>query len=266
MPFAQCDGPDLYFELSGSGPRLLYFNGSGVTLEDAALITGALAQRFEVLAYDYRGLGRSGRVNDSYTMADCAADAVAVMDAAGWPSALVVGMSFGGMVALELAVSYPDRVERLALLCTSAGGRGGSSFPLEELDALDPGVRQVRRRTLLDTRFDPDWLASHTNDLRYVETVEARTSNREPDQRGIREQLKARSSHDTWDRLPAITCPTFIGCGRYDGIAPLPNSEAMASAIGHAELHVYPGGHGFLFQAPKSFDDITDFLLAAPVI
>ncbi len=135
MPFASSEGPDLYFEVSGSGPHLLFVNGSGVTLVDSAPITAGLASRFEVLAFDHRGLGRSGEVTAEYTMADCAEDAVSVLDAAGWASALVVGMSFGGMVAMELAVSYPKRVERLALLCTSSGGRGGSSFPLHELES-----------------------------------------------------------------------------------------------------------------------------------
>ena len=129
MPVVRSEGPDLYFEVSGSGPRVLYVNGSGVTPEDAGLITGLLASRFEVLAYDYRGLGRSGEVTGGYTMADCATDAVTVMDAAGWPTAFVVGISFGGMVAIELAVSHPEHVDRLALLCTSAGG-GGDSPPV----------------------------------------------------------------------------------------------------------------------------------------
>ncbi len=265
MPVTRSDRPDLYFEVSGSGPRLLYVNGSGSTLDDAGLITGLLASKFEVLAYDYRGLGRSGEVTGGYTMSDCATDAVSVMDAAGWPTSLVVGMSFGGMVALELVVSHPERVDRLALLCTSTGGPGGSSFPLEELDGLDPATRQARRRTLMDTRFDSAWLDSHPDDRRLVAVIESRASGRDPDQPGIQEQLKARSNHDTWDRLATITCPTFIGCGRYDGIAPLQNSEAMASAITGAELHVYPGGHGFLSQAPESFDDVTRFLLTAPV-
>lgn len=266
MPVARSDGPDLYFEVSGSGPRLLFINGSGVTLEDSGLITTVLASRFEVLAYDYRGLGRSAEVTAGYTMAECASDAVAVMDAAGWPSALVFGISFGGMVALELVVSHPARVERLALLCTSAGGRGGSSFPLHELEDLEPEARDVRRRTLMDTRFDERWLDSHPDDRRLVTMMESRSQSHDhPRQRGIHEQLEARRTHDTWDRLAAITCPTFIGCGCYDGIAPLQNSEAMASQIRGAELHVYPGGHAFLAQAPESFDDIVGFLLADPV-
>ena len=265
MPVAPSDGPDLHYEVSGSGPRLLFLNGSGVTLEDSGLMLAGLASRFEVLAFDYRGLGRSGEVTAPYTMAEVAGDAVAVMDAAGWSSAPVVGISFGGMVALELVVSYPQRVERLALLCTSAGGRGGSSFPLHELEGLDPEVRLARRRILMDTRFDPAWLDSHPDDRRLVAMMESRGPGPDhPGRAGIHEQLQARRTHDTWDRLAGIACPTFIGCGRFDGIAPLRNSEAMASEIPGAELHAYPGGHAFLAQAPESFEDVARFLLAAP--
>jgi pimeloyl-ACP methyl ester carboxylesterase len=265
MPVARADGADLFYEVSGSGPRLLFVNGSGVTLEDSGLITAALASRFEVLAYDHRGLGRSSEVAGGYTLVDCAADAVSVMDAAGWATTPVVGISFGGMVALELAVSHPDRVERLALLCTSAGGGGGSSFPLHELEGLDPEARNARRRTLLDSRFDQAWLDSHPVDRQLVMLMEARAPGPDhPRRAGIHEQLQARRTHDSWDRLPFITCPTFIGCGRYDGIAPVRNSEAMASRIGGAEFHVYEGGHAFLAQAPQSFDDLATFLVAPP--
>jgi 3-oxoadipate enol-lactonase len=190
-------------------------------------------------------------------MADCAADAQRVLDAAGWGTAPVVGISFGGMVALELAVSAPERLERLGLLCTSAGGGGGSSYPLHELEALDVDERTAARRQLMDTRFDQDWLDAHPGDRRLVEMLEAREPGRGP---GFREQLEARKGHDTWDRLGVIACPTFIGCGRFDGIAPPRNSEAMASRIRGAELHVYQGGHAFLAQDPQSLPDVLAFL------
>src|SRR5450755_590745 len=164
MPVARADGADLHFEVGGTGPRLLFVNGSGVTLADSRLLVDALASRFELLAYDHRGLGRSSVVTRGYAMADCAADAAEVMDAAGWTSASVVGISFGGMVALELAVSRPERIERLALLCTSAGGDGGSSYPLHDLEGLEPEERTGVRRTLMDKRFDAAWLANHPDD------------------------------------------------------------------------------------------------------
>ncbi len=261
MPIAPSTEAELYYELSGSGPRLVFVNGSGSTLAEAQLLTGVLAQRSEVLAFDYRGLGRSSEVTGSYTMADCAADTAAVMDAAGWAAAAVVGISFGGMVALELAVTQPRRVERLALLCTSAGGAGGSSYPLHELAGLDPEISQLRRRSLMDTRFDDAWLASHPSDQALVTAMASRAAGPDhPRAAGIHAQLQARRGHDTWDRLGAITCPTFIGCGRYDGIAPEANSRALASRIAQAELHVYEGGHAFLGQDRSAFADLSRFL------
>ncbi|HEX3980831.1 MAG TPA: alpha/beta hydrolase [Acidimicrobiales bacterium] len=255
------DGSDLFYQVTGSGPRLLFLNGSGVTLEEAALLVGMFSSSRRVLSFDYRGLGKSGPLTGGYTMADCAADARRVLDAVGWGTAPVVGISFGGMVALELAVSAPERLERLVLLCTSAGGGGGSSYPLHELESLDVDERTAARRQLMDTRFDEAWLDSHPGDRRLVEMLEAREPGRGP---GFPEQLEARKGHDTWDRLDVIACPTFIGCGRFDGIAPPRNSEAMASRIREAELHVYEGGHAFLAQDPQSLPDVLAFLQDVP--
>jgi pimeloyl-ACP methyl ester carboxylesterase len=183
------------------------------------------------------------------------------MDAVSWDSARVLGISFGGMVAQELAVTTPDRVERLALLCTSAGGQGGSSYPLQQLEHLGEDERIQKRRQLMDTRFDPEWLASHPFDRDLVDALEKRAPDAGPGQGpGPRLQLEARRHHDVWDRLPAVTCPTYIACGRFDGIAPPQNSTAMASRIAGAELHVYEGGHAFLAQDPRSITDVIGFL------
>jgi 3-oxoadipate enol-lactonase len=178
----------------------------------------------------------------------------------------VVGLSFGGMVAQELAVTEPDRLDRLVLLCTSPGGEGGSSYPLHELEDLSPEERPAARRRLMDTRFDDEWLASHPADRRLVEMLAGRDADLSlaPEvRRGRHEQLEARRSHDVWDRLGSIGCATFIGCGRFDGIAPRVNSQAMASRIRRSELHVYDGGHAFLAQDPSSIGDILEFLSRA---
>ena len=84
-----------------------------------------LTDAFDVLAYDQRGLGRTSKPDKPYLMADFADDAAALLDAVGWEHVRVVGVSFGGMAALELALRYPGRVTRLALCCTSPGGQGG---------------------------------------------------------------------------------------------------------------------------------------------
>ena len=154
-------------------------------------------------------------------------------------------------------------MERLALLCTSPGGAGGSSYPLHELAALPDAERAERGRLLLDRRFDPAWLAAHPADRALAEAMSdrVRTDGGDPSaDAGRRQQLEARRTHDVWDRLDRITCPTFVGCGQFDGIAPPANSASIASRIAGAELHTYHGGHAFMAQDRRSIPDVITFL------
>ena len=124
MPFVHVRDIDVYYEISGSGPRLLAIPGSGADLRVNSL-AATLAGRFEVLTYDQRGLGRTSRPPGPYTMAGYAEDAAALLAALHWERCHVLGVSFGGMVAQELAIRYPRHVQRLVLACWSdpSGGR-----------------------------------------------------------------------------------------------------------------------------------------------
>ncbi|MFO1538455.1 MAG: alpha/beta fold hydrolase [Actinomycetota bacterium] len=261
MPTARLGDLDVYYERRGEGPRLLFCNGSGATLATTALLLDPYVARFDVLAHDQRGLGRTDVPPGPYEMADYAADAVALLDHVGWDRCRVVGVSFGGMVAQELAVTHPERVERLALVCTSPGG-AFASYPLHTLADADPDGAMALRTTLLDTRFTPEYLVAHDADRMLAEFVTGRRAEPVPEvaQRGMALQLDARSRHDVVDRLGAITCPTFVAAGRYDGIAPPANSEAIASRVRDATLRVYDGGHMFFVQDPTALPEILDFL------
>ena len=262
MPTAHVNGIDLYYEHSGKGRRLLFFNGSGATLQTTNPMIEPYRARFEVLVHDQRGLGRSEIPSGPYLMKDYAADALALLDLVGWSSCRVVGVSFGGMVAQEFAVTTPDRVERLVLACTSPGGAGGSSYPLHELDPLDDPSVSARMLRLLDTRFTPEYLAGHPADQALASMIAGRRleSNDADRRRGEREQLLARRDHDVMDRLPNVHCPTLVAAGRYDGIAPLANSDAIVSRIADAQLRIYEGGHAFFAQDPAALTEILDFL------
>jgi pimeloyl-ACP methyl ester carboxylesterase len=166
------------------------------------------------------------------------------------------------MVAQEFAVTWPERVDKLVLMCTSAGGAAGSSYPLHELGALDAEARQARMATLTDTRFTPEWLATHPEDGAFL-AERARQSDvpRSAETlRGERLQLGARIGHDVADRLGAITAPTLVAAGRYDGIAPVENSEQIVARITGARLEVYEGGHLFTAQDRRALADIGAFL------
>jgi pimeloyl-ACP methyl ester carboxylesterase len=262
MPTAHVNGIDLYYEHAGEGHRLLFLNGSGATLESTRARIDPYRARFEVLAHDQRGLGQTEIPAGPYSMQDYAADALALLDFVGWSSCRVIGVSFGGMVAQEFAVTWPDRVERLVLACTSPGGAGGSSYPLHELGSVADPTERERILLLLDTRFTPEYLAGHPADPALGSrlanpSAEAKSAER---RRGEREQLLARRTHDVMDRLPNITCPTLVAAGRYDGIAPLPNSKAIVSQIRDSELRVYEGGHIFFLQDQSALKEIPDFL------
>ncbi|MFI0460479.1 MAG: alpha/beta fold hydrolase [Ilumatobacteraceae bacterium] len=260
MPIFESDDISINYQISGAGPRVLFFNGSGATLQSTELLIRSLSKECEVLAHDQRGLGLTSIPDGPYTMAQYAADAAALLDHVGWKSSAVVGISFGGMVAQEFAVTFPMRVESLALLCTSTGGAGGSSYPLHELGALSADERAEKMATLSDTRFTPEWLASHPADAQMMSMRADQMTKSADVIRGERLQLAARLHHDVADRLHVIPCPTFVAAGKFDGIAPPVNSQAIVERIPNATMSVYEGGHMFLAQDPTAIREIRAFL------
>jgi hypothetical protein len=262
MPTCELSNVTFHYQVIGSGPRVLFLNGSGATLESSMPLINALAKQCEVLAFDQRGLGKTSVPNESYTMANLAADAAALLDHVGWGTCAVVGISFGGMVAQEFAVTWPARVERLVLLCTSAGGDAGSSYPLHELASLPVDKRTARSLVIADRRYTPEWLAEHPLDAEMVRLRNEAASVPKSDAtvKGEAMQLEARSTHNVADRLHHISCPTFVTAGRYDDLAPVKNSEEIVKRIPDATLAVYEGGHMFTAQDRQAILDIREFL------
>ena len=264
MPTAHLNGIDTYYERAGDGRPLLFLNASGATLASAALLVKPFTAAADTVAADQRGLGRTEVPPGPYSMADYAADALALADHVGWDTFAMVGVSFGGMVAQEVAVTAPERIERLALLCTSPGGPDAASFPLDTLEGLPPDERVARGMAVLDSRFTPEWLADHPIDKLIVDTFSRGQSAEHAldEARGLSEQLAARSHHDVVSRLGRITCPTFVANGQFDGIAPPSNGELIAARVPGATFHEYQGGHLFVFQDPAAFPEVIGFLTA----
>lgn len=254
----------LHHTLAGNGPRVLFFNGSGATLEGSAPIIDGLRGFASVLAHDQRGLGRTGIIDGPYTMVQYARDGADLLDYVGWDKCIVIGISFGGMVAQEFAVTFPERVEKLVLLCTSAGGDAGASYPLHENVGLDPATRGAKMRTIFDTRFTDDFLANDKFAAAMAKMLADRELVAKSDDvlRGEAMQLEARRHHDVASRLGNVTCPTLVMAGLYDGIAPVANSEGIARRIPGAELRTYEGGHLFIAQDPRAMADIRVFALS----
>jgi len=261
MPTVALNGLDLYYEQRGHGPRLLFLNGSGASIGTTEPMITPFCARFDVLVHDQRGLGRTSIPDAPFTMAQYAADAAALLDHVGWDTCRVIGISFGGMVAQELAVTWPERIERLALVCTSPGGIA-PSYPLHEVAALPADERAAVQLRILDRRFTPEWFETHPNDRLLLQGMAQRALIEKTDEqlRGEAEQLQARRYHDVVDRLGNIGCPTLVASGRFDGIAPVENGRLIADRIPGAELRLYDGGHAFWLQDHQALPDLFEFL------
>jgi 3-oxoadipate enol-lactonase len=241
----------------GDGPPLLVINGTGSDLRNRPnAVQWSIAEHFDVLTYDHRCLGRSEPADPDHqpTMADFAEDALALCASQGLERFAVIGISFGGMVAQEVAIRGGDRIESLVLCCTSSGGAGGSSYPLHEVYSRGWNLEEMLGRW--DTRAPHDQEVAERL-MRFFAGRTARPAEPPP---GLLKQLEARRHHDTYDRLGEIGCPTLVAYGRYDGTAKPANSEALARRIPDARAEGFDGGHMFLWQDPSAWPRISGFL------
>jgi 3-oxoadipate enol-lactonase len=156
-------------------------------------------------------------------------------------------------------------VERLVLASTSSGGAGGASHPFWQL--LDLTLEE-RAKWLVehgDARRDAAWQAAHSEQFQKLidQMLDGlRVGTDEPGHAvGLRRQIEARESHDTYNRLPNLKMPVFICGGHNDGIVSAPNLLAMQKQILGARLEIFEGGHLFLFQNPRALQRIIQFLL-----
>jgi 3-oxoadipate enol-lactonase len=265
MPYIKTADINIHYQHRGTGCPVLFLGGVGGDLRSqSSVFDSPLADNFEILAFDQRGTGLTDKPDEAYTMAQYAQDAAVVMDAINRDSAHVVGVSFGGMVAQELAIRYPQRVRSLVLCCSAAGGAGGSSYPIHELSGLSPTGRARKMLAIGDDRYNEAWQATHpdeTEQLLMEAAANASPFLSEPGGiTGITRQIEARSHHDCYDRLPAIQVPALVCGGTWDRQAKPAVVTRLHEQIPNSQLHFFAGGHGFLGQDPQAWKLIAWFI------
>jgi pimeloyl-ACP methyl ester carboxylesterase len=259
MPYAtSTDGARIHYEVHGSGAPVLLIMGLGSNAYGWYRTIPWLSPRYEVIAFDNRGTGRSDVPDGAYAIAQMAADAAAVLDAAGRERAHVVGASLGGMIAQRVALGYPQRVRSLALICTTPGGAHAARASDDVIGAMvqggeDPSTIYRRNAWFLygeDTRtHHPERIEE---DLVYRAKIPTRPA-------GYFGQLQAAMGHDTWDELPSLTVPTLVVHGDADLLVPTENGRLLASRIPRAELVLIPGA-GHMLQSDGG-DAVRDAVL-----
>jgi pimeloyl-ACP methyl ester carboxylesterase len=239
------DGAAIAWESDGpeDAPAVLLIMGLAYPAAAWFRLVPALAEHYRVLRVDNRGAGRTGDVPGApYTVETMAADCLAVLAAAGVEQAHVVGISMGGLMAQELALTAADRVRSLCLMATHPGiaqavtnpvamemlMKRGEMTPAEAAEASIPF--NYAPSTPRD-RIEEDWA---------VRMPLAATND------GYMAQAVGTSQWSGYDRLPGITVPTLVMTGDVDALVPPANAQILADRIPGAELVTVPDANHVL--------------------
>jgi 3-oxoadipate enol-lactonase len=253
MPLARVGEIELSYERAGSGPVLLLIMGMSGTFDhwDAGFLED-LRRDFDVIVYDHRGVGASTRLGQGrLTIAQLAEDAAGLLAALQVDSAHVLGISMGGMVAQELALSHPERIATLALGCTYCGGEGsalaGEDVMRRLAEGMSSGVRELAIRAAWEANVSPSFASNEEAYRRFLgiglrRAVPVVT---------IMAQMRAIAAHDTSTRLPQLRLPTLVIHGTLDEMLPVQNGHVIAGLIGDSRLEILEGiGHLFFWEQP----------------
>jgi poly(3-hydroxyalkanoate) depolymerase len=227
-------------EGTSAWPPLLLCNGIGASLELLQPFVDALDPRRGVIRFDMPGVGSSPAPVLPYHLATSAPLLAGLLDQLGYRQADVLGISWGGGLAQQFALSRPDRVRHLVLVATGPGA------------LMVPGHPRVLLRILTPRRHrDPGYAARIAGDLYGGSAREnpavardlLHATTRLGPARGYFYQLIASAGWTSLLRLPRLRPPTLILAGDDDPIIPLVNARIMHRLIPHSQLHVYHGGH-----------------------
>jgi pimeloyl-ACP methyl ester carboxylesterase len=254
-------GVNLYYEVAGQGPPVLLIQGVGVVGEGWRLQVDALKQRFQTLIFDNRGIGKSTPCAGPISIEVMAEDARALMDAAGWESAHVIGHSMGGVIAQQLALDAPRRVRSLSLLCTFARGKDAmrlTPWVLWMTLRTRIGTRRMRRRAFLEMLCPPGALENADMDAlasRFGMLIGRDLADQPPI---LMKQLMAMGRHNAYARLGEVRgIPTMVVSAEHDRIALPCYGETLASAIPGARLEgLRDVSHGVIIHAAESVNGL----------
>jgi 3-oxoadipate enol-lactonase len=247
------------WEERGVGAPLVLVHGLGYARWGWEPVADAFAEHFRVVLLDNRGIGESDIPSGPYAARDLAADVAAVLDAAGIGRAHVVATSLGGMAAQELAISRPERVDRLVLACTTPGGPRAFPLPKPTLRLLADAPSLAPEVAL--RRFVENALASDAP-AELVERIHALRLANPPHPAGWAAQAAAGTTHDALDRLGGIAAPTLVLHGTADTVIDARNAALLAERIPDARVELFEGcGHLFFWeQAERFVDVVSEFL------
>lgn len=247
MPFyRRPDGCRLYYEVHGSEalPPLILLEGLGGDIPGWRRNIPHLASRYWVIAFDFRGNGRSDSPHGPVTMSTFVQDTVGLLDHLDVSTSHVYGQSFGAMVGIEMSLSHPDRVRSLVLAATHAGHRGAT--PVGPRGKVPKDKPYLALYSEAFARQHPDQVA---------EDILVGSQNPQSPEAG-RRQWEAMEAWEAWDRLGEIGVPTLVLHGTEDRLVAVENARRLARGIPGAQLVLVEGaGHVYHSEQPDTADE-----------
>jgi pimeloyl-ACP methyl ester carboxylesterase len=262
MPFHRVNGIQIYFEEHGQGEPLLLIQGLGYPSGLWFLQIPALSRHFRTIVFDNRGVGKTDKPDEPYSVPLMASDAAGLLGALGIQKTHVVGVSLGGYIVQELALGYPDLVDRLVLLSTSCGGPKYAELTMAfwgevaTLAGLPPKEIIRQGMALASTeefcRANPG-LVDRSVAMRMEELQPLFAFTR---------QSNAAMNFDSNQRAHLIRQPTLILGGARDRVMPPVLTEELAKKIPQAQFKVFPNAAHLLFleEAESVNRILLDFL------
>ncbi len=258
------DGTKLVYRrwgMPGSAHRVVLIHSLAMDGAFWGPVAASLAGKAEVLALDCRGHGASGKPKEPFSVEQFADDVAGVMDAAGWPSAVVAGASMGGCVALAFAGRYPERVDGLGLIDTTAwyGPDAPGAWAGRAQKALDDGMAALT--DFQKTRWFSDGFRQKNPDI--VESaIEVFLAN---DVDAYAATCRMLGACDMRALLPSFRFPVAIMVGEEDYATPVAMAEEMHCAIAGSTLKVIAGARHFTpLEVPEVIADELAAVLERP--
>jgi len=249
------------FRVFGSGYPLFLIMGYGSTMNlwEPGLIS-KLASQFKVIVFDNRGIGRSGTGTKAFSIEQFCEDTSGFMDALGIQQAHVLGWSMGSLIAQELALRHPSKVNKLILYATHSGAEMFPPRP-EIIQMLTDatGTPQERGMRYIGVLFPDNWLQNHG---KRIGEIFFRPMGNIPEETVVQQAMAIDAWKGSADRLGEIRSPVLLIAGAEDCLVVPQNVRFMSEKIPNAQLELIEnGGHGLMFQYPDMFcEKVVGFL------
>jgi len=263
MPKVRVNDIQMYYEVNGEGFPLVMIMGLGGNLDwwEPRMIQG-LSKNFKTTVFDNRGAGRTEASDKEYTIKLFADDTAGLMDALGVSRANVLGISMGGMIAQELVLNYPEKVEKLVLCSTNCGGERSVPPSEEILNSLmqsgsAPSAEEAAKM-VVPICFTNEFVAKNPGT---IESFLQRILKVPISPEVFLRQIGAIMSFSTFDRLSEIKAPTLVLAGRRDILIPPENGSILAKAILGAKLVLLEkSAHALTEDVEEATNAVAEFL------